>query len=521
MRKRFIALLLAFCLILGCTAAAAADDTVADAAADEAVADAAAADETVTDETVTDETVAAYEAAGMDEAEEDAGQISRGRAAESIEVLSASGDGMTEFNDADETDWSGYSIYNASNGKSVKGSKAFVIPEEGVTLLMFFSITCGNCMADMQLIAETDWIKNDKVRVMALETNGADQEETVSFLKDYAGTAKKYFKAYYGSGCTDLMWDYVFNLFNSWSVTWPLLVLLTEEDGVPTVRYASTGYQYISEITEHVEALLEEAKKPDAPELQSLSSSSRGVALSWNSTGAEKYRLFRKASGGSWETLKTTAKTGYTDTKAQMGTKYAYRVCAYKNSKWSDYSSSKSILFNPFTDISSGAKAFEYISWAYNNGIVTGTSDTTFSPDNTCTKAQFVMMLWKMNGSPAVSGTNPFSDIEDGTKICKAVLWALDKGIVNSGSTFNPGAPITRGQIVMILWKLAGSPKASGENPFTDIEDGTKLCKAAMWAYQNGITKGASETTFAPDKNCTRQQLVTFLYKYNSVYKLV
>ncbi|MBR4393013.1 MAG: S-layer homology domain-containing protein [Oscillospiraceae bacterium] len=449
------------------------------------------------------------------------GMIEITAAGETAETMLASGDGMTELHDADGTDWSQYSLHDADNGKTVNGSKTFLIPEEGVTLLMFFSTTCGNCMADTEAISETSWLRNDRVRVMAMETNGADREKTEAFLETYAGSAKSCFHAYYGSGCTNLMWNYVYRIFDTGSVTWPLLVLLIEEDGVPTIRYASTGYQYISEITEHVEALLEKVKKPEPPELQNLSASSKGVTLSWNDVSdAAKYKVYRKSTGGSWEALKATKETSYTDAAVQMGAKYAYKVRATNGVAWSDDSNEDSIVFNPFIDVESGGTPFKYVSWAYNNGVVTGTSDTTFSPKANCTKVQFVMMLWKMHGSPMVGGENPFSDIS-GTKTTNAIMWALNKGIINSGSKFNPKTPISRSQIVMMLWKLAGSPKATGENPFSDITDGSKLCKAVMWAYNNKITKGTSDTTFSPDNDCTRLQLVTFLYKYNNIYHVI
>jgi len=170
-----------------------------------------------------------------------------------------------------------------------------------------------------------------------------------------------------------------------------------------------------------------------------------------------------------------------------------------------------------FKDVTSGEK---YVSWAYKNKIVTGTSATTFSPKDNCTRLQFVMMLWKMNGEPKVKTANPFEDVT-GSKASKAVAWAVEEGIINSGAKFNPNGNITRVNIVMILWKMAGSPKVSvADNPFTDVT-GSKTTKAVLWAYQQGITKGTSATTFAPNADCTRIQLVTFLYKYNGKYHVV
>ena len=250
-----------------------------------------------------------------------------------------------------------------------------------------------------------------------------------------------------------------------------------------------------------------------------LAASTKGVAVSWTAlSGATKYQVQRSTDGGDWKNLQTVTTLSCLDADVTMGMTYAYRVRAYVSGAWGDWSDAAETLFNPFEDVS-GNKTIGYVAWAYNNGIVSGTSETTFSPNNPCTRIQFVMMLWKMNGSPAVTGVeNPFKDITNGTKSCKAVLWALKTGIINAGKSFNPNGNITRSQVVMMLWKMAGEPKVTGvTNPFTDVTDGTKLCKAVLWAYKNGITTGTSATTFSPDNNCTRVQLVIFLYKYNGL----
>ncbi|MBR4393966.1 MAG: S-layer homology domain-containing protein, partial [Oscillospiraceae bacterium] len=266
-----------------------------------------------------------------------------------------------------------------------------------------------------------------------------------------------------------------------------------------------------------------EGTQPVVPEINSLVGTSGKITVQWSEVaGATSYQLQRKIGDNGWKVLSASLEnTAYADTDVLMGTTYAYRAAAYFGNALGDFSDEAGILFNPFTDVDPVAspKTFEYISWAYNNGVVTGTSDTTFSPSDNCTKVQFVMMLWKMHGQPIVQGTNPFSDIS-GKKTTNAILWALDKGIINSGKRFNPDSSISRVQIVMILWKLSGSPKADGANPFTDVS-GAKTINAVLWAYNNGITKGTSKTTFAPDANCTRAQLVTFLYKYNNIYHVI
>jgi len=239
--------------------------------------------------------------------------------------------------------------------------------------------------------------------------------------------------------------------------------------------------------------------------------------------GATKYEVSRTEEAGSGsEFFTVTDGTSYTDKTAKSGENYSYKVHAYVSGEWTGYSEEKAVLYNPFTDIDPKAKkTFENVSWAFNNGIVTGTSNTTFSPGNPCTRVQFVMMLWKMNGEETVKGIrNPFSDITDGTKTCRAVLWALKAGIINSGTKFNPGGNISRIQIVMMLWKMAGEPVEEGSIPFTDVS-GTKTTNAVLWAYNHGITTGTSSTTFSPNNNCTRLQLVFFLKKYNDIYHVI
>lgn len=257
----------------------------------------------------------------------------------------------------------------------------------------------------------------------------------------------------------------------------------------------------------------EETQAVDGPEVKVSSMSTKGISLKWAAVNnASQYQLVRRE--GSLENTFTVEKPEYLDADVQMGVTYSYSVRAQVNGAWTEFGPAKEVAFYPFNDVS-GKKTLEYLSWAFNNGIVTGTSTTTFSPNAPCTRIQFVMMLWKMNGSVEVSGTNPFADIS-GKKTTKAILWALDQGVINSGTYFNPDDNISRVQIVMILWKLSGSPVVTGENPFTDVS-GSKTIKAVLWAYQTGITKGTSATTFAPNADCTRIQLVVFLYKYNNL----
>ena len=170
----------------------------------------------------------------------------------------------------------------------------------------------------------------------------------------------------------------------------------------------------------------------------------------------------------------------------------------------------------PFYDVSKSAYYYDAVKWAVEQGITSGTSATTFAPDMTCTRAQVVTFLWRANGSPAPkTASNPFVDVAAGSYYYDAVLWAVEQGITSgtSATTFAPDMSCTRAQVATFLWRAEGSPAASGSNPFVDVVNGAYYADAVLWAAQNGVTSGTSVTTFAPDMVCTRAQIVTFLYR--------
>ncbi len=171
---------------------------------------------------------------------------------------------------------------------------------------------------------------------------------------------------------------------------------------------------------------------------------------------------------------------------------------------------------NPFTDVESDAYYYEPVMWAVENAITTGTTETTFSPAKTCTRAEMVTFLWRAAGKPVPESTeNPFTDVQSGAYYYDAVLWAVEKGITNgtNATTFSPNATVTRGQTVTLLYRSAGSPKTEATYPFTDVASGQYYTDAVLWAVENDITNGKSETSFGPDDGCTRAQIVTFLYR--------
>ena len=169
-----------------------------------------------------------------------------------------------------------------------------------------------------------------------------------------------------------------------------------------------------------------------------------------------------------------------------------------------------------FVDVAAGSYYKDAVDWAAENGITKGTSHTTFSPDAACTRAQAVTFLWRAAGSPEPeTRTMPFTDVSADSYYYDAVLWAVENGIAKgtSHTTFSPDATCTRAQAVTFLWRSEMSPAAGTANPFTDVKSTAYYADAVLWAVKEDITKGTTSTTFSPNADCTRAQIVTFLWR--------
>lgn len=179
------------------------------------------------------------------------------------------------------------------------------------------------------------------------------------------------------------------------------------------------------------------------------------------------------------------------------------------------------VLKQYFTDVSENAYYFDAVLWALDEGITSGTSATTFSPDAACTRAQMATFLWRAAGSPAPKGnSNPFTDVSADAYYAEAVQWAVEQGITvgTSATTFSPDANCTRAQMAVFIYR---NEQAKGGGftgawmfrlPFTDTPEWAY--EAIAWCYKEGITEGTGATTFSPDAPCTRAQMVTFLYRF-------
>jgi len=168
-----------------------------------------------------------------------------------------------------------------------------------------------------------------------------------------------------------------------------------------------------------------------------------------------------------------------------------------------------------FTDVKSDAYYAKPVAWAVEKGVTAGTGDgTTFSPSNTCTRAQILTFLWRAAGSPKTDLflMNPYLDISEDAYYYEAALWAKECGMVQ-GSEFKPNIPCTRAAAVEYIWRYARCPEAAAVS-FKDVSAGTDSAKAISWAVGYGVTNGVTATTFEPGKTCTRGQIVTFLHRY-------
>ncbi len=172
-----------------------------------------------------------------------------------------------------------------------------------------------------------------------------------------------------------------------------------------------------------------------------------------------------------------------------------------------------------FRDVPSGAYYGDAVNWAVANGITNGMTADLFDPNGICTRAQAVTFLWRAAGSPAPKATAmPFADVKAGSYYYDAVLWAVENGITKgtSDTTFSPDVKCTRAQIVTFLWRAQKSPAAASVNVFADVAADAYYADAVNWAVAKGITSGTSAAAFSPNADCTRAQIVTFLYRSNN-----
>ena len=224
-------------------------------------------------------------------------------------------------------------------------------------------------------------------------------------------------------------------------------------------------------------------------------------------------------SGYVLETISVTDKNG-NDLKLtdKGGGKYTFTMPASKVEVKATFMEDNSVL-NFFYDVPNDAYYYEAVKWAAENGITGGVGNSLFAPNQPCTRAQIVTFLWRAAGSPVVNYLMPFTDVDEGAYYAEAVRWAASTGIVTglTETTFGTDSVCTRAQAAAMIYRCA---QAQGKGftgawmfhlPFTDVPEWAY--ESVAWCYMNGVTTGVNETAFAPGNDCTRAQIVTFLWR--------
>ena len=172
-------------------------------------------------------------------------------------------------------------------------------------------------------------------------------------------------------------------------------------------------------------------------------------------------------------------------------------------------------VLNFFYDVPNDSFYYEAVKWAVGKNITSGVGDNLFAPDQPCTRAQIVTFLWRAAGSPEPKNVGSFSDVPASAYYAKAVAWAVENGITTGtgDGMFSPDAVCTRAQAVTFLWRYEKAPVASRSNPFADVAADSYYADAVLWAVKEDISKGTTNTTFNPNADCTRAQIVTFLWR--------
>ena len=272
-----------------------------------------------------------------------------------------------------------------------------------------------------------------------------------------------------------------------------------------TVTYVAPSYSSSSSSSDPTYAVSAPSKTENGSVTVSPKSASKGDTVTVTVKPDSGYVL---------ETLTVTDKNGNELTLKDKGDgKYTFTMPAGKVEVKATFMEDNSVL-NFFYDVPNGAYFYEAVKWAVDKGVTNGLSDTMFGPYESCTRAQIVTFLWRAAGSPEPKTASSFTDVSASAYYAKAVAWAVENGITNgmTETTFAPDATCTRGQSVTFLYRaLKGT--ASDSTNFTDVASDAFYADAISWAVANNVTNGTSNTTFSPNADCTRAEIVTFLYR--------
>ena len=213
------------------------------------------------------------------------------------------------------------------------------------------------------------------------------------------------------------------------------------------------------------------------------------------------------------DTLKVLDKDGDKVKLTEKNGKYTFKMPSGKVTVKGSFVEEAPVQI--FKDVPTDAYYYEAVKWAAEKGITGGVGNKLFAPNQPCTRAQIVTFLWRAAGSPAPKSMSSFADVPADAFYAKAVAWAVENGITGGtgDGKFSPDATCTRAQAVTFLYRAAGSPKVSGSAEFGDVATNAYYADAVAWAAKNGITGGIGGGLFGSNNDCTRAQIVTFLYR--------
>ena len=176
-------------------------------------------------------------------------------------------------------------------------------------------------------------------------------------------------------------------------------------------------------------------------------------------------------------------------------------------------------IITEFPDVTDSSKAcYKPVYWAVGSGIIKGYQNGCFGPEDSCTREQFVVMIWRLNGKPQAESEVSFTDVDSSRSTYKAMQWAVEQGIIKgfSDGSFRPEDKVTREQVAIMLWRMAGRPDTEeSDQIFTDVPRTATGYEAIMWGAARGIIRGYSDGTFRSGERCQRQHAAVFLYRYS------
>ena len=400
-----------------------------------------------------------------------------------------------------------------------------------------------------QQAAFTAEFENCMLKDFTMPTHGAGPAATVTVTRDYSVTVS-------GTGAADVTaaqkathgTDYSFTLNKAENYDYTVAVTVGGVEVTPTLgedgkTYTVAGASITGDIAITV---TKTAKKYNvtvsgagAADVTAEKKATHGTNYSFTLNKAENYDYTVAVTVGGVEVTPTLGEDGKTYTVAGASITGDIAITVTKTAKTPEKPEDKPLPtpvgpkpgkkdeptepgtteptepVKSFTDVPAGAYYEEAVTWAVEKGITKGTSETTFAPKALCTRAQVVTFLWRAAGCPEPQSGSSFTDVTAGSYYAKAVTWAIENGITGGtgDGMFSPDAVCTRAQAVTFLYRAFSAAASDGVSSFSDVDADAYYAAAVRWAEQNGITGGIGGGLFGPDLDCTREQIITFIFR--------